>query len=191
MPLHRHSRLEGKHAMLSASQHAWIRYDLDKIEKQYLTAQAVARGTRLHELAASLIREGVTLAESTATLNAYVNDAIRFRMTPEQMLVYSENAFGTADAISFRDNCLRIHDLKTGLNEASFEQLEVYAAFYCLEYHELPFNIEIELRIYQNDTFKYNNKEVDPGLADKIMHIMEQIKLFDARISEMKAEEVS
>ena len=190
MPLHKHFGLEGKHAMLSPSQHAWIRYDEDKVEKIFRTQQAVAKGTRLHALAATLIQEGVKLPESSETLNAYVNDAIGFRMTPEQILYYSENAFGTTDAICYRDNCLRIHDLKTGLNEASFEQLETYAAFYCLEYHENPFDIEIELRIYQNDTFKELNKAIDPGLADKVMHIMEQTKLLDRKISELKAEEV-
>lgn len=190
MPLRKHFGLEGKHAMLSPSQHAWIRYDADKVEKIFRTQQAVAKGTRLHALAATLIQEGVKLPESSETLNAYVNDAIGFRMTPEQILYYSENAFGTADAICYRDNVLRIHDLKTGLNEASFEQLEVYAAFFCLEYHENPFDIAIELRIYQNDTFKELNKAVDPGLADKVMHIMEQTRLLDIKISELKAEEV-
>lgn len=177
--------------MLSPSQSAWVRYDVDKIEKIFRTAQAVAKGTRLHALAATLIEEAVVLPESNETLNAYVNDAIRFRMTPEQILVYSENAFGTTDAICFRDNTLRIHDLKTGLSEANFEQLETYAAFYCLEYHENPFDIDIELRIYQHDTFKVTNKEIEPGLADKVMHIMEQTKLLDRRISELKAEEVA
>ncbi len=170
--------------MLSASQHAWVRYDLDKIEKRFREALAVAKGTRLHALAASLITEGVKLADTNETLNAYVNDAIGFRMTPEQPLVYSDNAFGTCDAICFRDNKLRIHDLKTGLIDGDFEQLEVYAAFFCLEYQESPFDIEIELRIYQHDTHV-----VYIPKADDIMHIMEQVKLFDRRISEMRIEE--
>ena len=184
MRLNRHSQLEGRHATLSASSHAWVRYDLDKIEKQFRAMQAVAKGTRLHALAAMLITEGVKLPDTTETLNAYVNDAIGFRMTPEQPLFYSENAFGTCDCICFRDNTLRIHDLKTGLIDGDFEQLEVYVAFYCLEYHENPFELDIRLRIYQNDT----HQEYVPK-ADDIIHIMEQIKLFDRRISEMRIEE--
>ena len=50
------------------------------------------------------------------------------KMTPEQILYYSDNCFGTADAILFRNNFLRIHDLKTGKIPAHMEQLEIYAS---------------------------------------------------------------
>ena len=74
-------------------------------------------------------------------------------MTPEQVLFYSVNAFGTADAIAFdeRSKLLRIHDLKTGVTPASMAQLHVYAALFCLEYDKPPFEIKYDLRIYQND----------------------------------------
>lgn len=63
-------------------------------------------------------------------MNMYVNDAISFRMVPEQILFYSENCFGTADTIVFRNGTLRIHDLKTGVVPAHMEQLEIYAALF-------------------------------------------------------------
>lgn len=189
MKFRTHLAAEGRHATLSASQHAWIRYDVDKLRKHWLAAKAAQRGTELHIFAAECIRLGMKLEDTEATVNRYVNDAIGFRMTPEQVLYYSDNVFGCADAVSFREELgrwiLRIHDLKTGLIEADMEQLETYAAFFCLEYKYNPFEIEIELRIYQNDQVQVFNP--DP---DKIMHIMEQAKMLDQYISKWRMEDL-
>ena len=67
-------------------------------------------------MAAEHIRLGMRIPCNKVTFNAYVNDAIGYRMTPEQVLYYSPNVYGTADAIRFYENSrfLRIHDLKTG-----------------------------------------------------------------------------
>lgn len=151
MNFNKHYAQEGKHAFLSASKWHWINYDDDKVAESYLKFSAARRGTVLHELAAQLICLGVKLPRSQKTLNMYVNDAIGFKMTPEQVLYYSDNCFGTADAISYRSGKLRIHDLKTGMIPAHIEQLEVYAAMFCLEYGVNPGDIEIELRIYQGN----------------------------------------
>jgi len=59
-------------------------------------------------------------------------------MTPEQVLYYSGNCFGTADSIAFKNNLLRIHDLKTGAVPAHMEQLFIYDALFCLEYRIHP-----------------------------------------------------
>ncbi len=107
-------------------------------------------------------------------------------MSPEMIVYYSDNAFGTADAISFRRGMLRIHDLKTGITPTSEHQLEVYAALFCLEYRMKPFEIETELRIYQNDEVRIY--EADP---DVIFHIMDKIVTFDKRINAIKMEAVS
>ncbi|QJD49657.1 exonuclease [Gordonia phage Secretariat] len=183
MDFNRHLHLEGKHAYLSASKYHWVRYSEEKLIDNFLNIQSVRRGTELHELASDLIRLGVKLPNNKQTLNSYVNDAIGFRMTPEQTLVYSDNAFGTADAISFRKNKLRIHDLKTGINKASIEQLEIYSAFFCLEYGFKPFDIEMELRIYQNDEIIVHDPE-----RDTIFHIMDRIITFDKLIERIKQE---
>ncbi len=185
MIFNKHSKLQGLHAFLSPSNYHWISYDEDKLIQRYLVHAAAQRGTELHEFANHAIRLGIKLPKTSATLNMYVNDAIGYRMVPEQTLFYSENCFGTADAISFRKDLLRIHDLKTGLVPASFHQLEVYAALFCLEYHFKPFAIKMELRIYQND-----DVQVLEGDPDAITHIMEQIKLFDKRIFEIRNEGV-
>ena len=105
-------------------------------------------------------------------------------MIPEQVLYYSDNAFGTADAIVFRDNFLRIHDLKTGITPAHIEQLEVYAALFCLEYDIKPGEIEMELRIYQNDEVLFANPT-----AEDIVPIMDKIIRFDRIIQEVKEQE--
>jgi hypothetical protein len=114
----------------------------------------------------------------------FVNDAIGFKMTPEQVLYYSDNCFGTADAIVFRNNVLRIHDLKTGVMPAHIEQLMVYAALFCLEYRIRPGDIEIELRIYQS-----NEIVIMKPTAEDIGPIMDKIISFDKVINNIKKEE--
>jgi hypothetical protein len=148
-----HPRLEGTHAFLSASNPHWLRYDETKLIERLSSAEAAAKGTRLHDTAARCIADGLELQEEGKypVLALYVNHAIQYGMTPEQMLMYSPYAYGTADAISFDqvENFLRIHDLKTGVTKPSPDQLYVYAAFFCLEYGFKPFEIQGELRIYQ------------------------------------------
>lgn len=178
-----HSELEGQHAFLAASKYHWINYDVDKLKQSYLNFMATLRGTELHSLAKDLIKHRVQLPKSKKTLNMYVNDCISYNMTPEQPLYYSSNCFGTADAISFRKNMLRIHDLKTGQIPASMHQLEVYAALFCLEYSKKPSEIDCELRIYQN-----NEVLIHEPLADDIIFIMEKIVLFDKEIEKMNME---
>jgi hypothetical protein len=147
-----HSNLKGEHAFLGASKYHWINYSDDKLVDYYRNYRAAERGTELHEFAAQCIKLRQKL-KGTANLANYVNDAIGFGMTPEVVLYYSEFCFGTADSIKFdeRKGFLRIHDLKTGVTPAHMEQLEVYAALFCLEYHVKPGDIQMELRIYQND----------------------------------------
>lgn len=189
MIFNKHFNLAGTHAFLSASQNAWTNYDEEKLDMMFSQSMAARRGTELHALAHDLIRLGIKLPKTSATLNQYVNDAIGYRMKSEQVFFYSENCYGTADAASFRKErgysrpVFRCHDLKTGLIPASERQLEVYAAMFCLEYHQNPFEIDIVLRIYQSDTFK----EFHPD-PDQIVRIMEQIKIFNKRITAMKLE---
>lgn len=177
-----HSRIKNSHSFLSASKYAWIRYDDEKLETVFINELQKQRGTELHALAAEAIRLKVNL-EGSDTLARYVNDAIGFRMTPEQVLYYSQNCFGTADAISYRQNKLRIHDLKTGVTKASIDQLLVYAAMFCLEYKVKPSEIEIVLRIYQMDDVE----EYIPTY-DEVVAIMERIVYFDQRIDQLRAE---
>jgi hypothetical protein len=102
MIFNKHSDLVGRHAFLSASKYHWTNYDEEKLERTYLAALAVQRGNELHAFAHEAIRLGIKLPRNNTTLNMYVNDAIGYRMTPEQLLVYSANCFGTADAIGFK-----------------------------------------------------------------------------------------
>lgn len=180
----KHSELEGLHAFLGASKYYWINYSDDKIAESYKNFRATLRGTELHEFAAQCIKLGQKLPKSQKTLNMFVNDAIGFKMTPEQPLFYSENCFGTADAICFRDNKLRIHDLKTGVTPAHMEQLEIYAALFCLEYKYKPGEIDIELRLYQNNEIIYHNPTVED-----IAPIIDKIITFDKIIRKLRVEE--
>jgi len=181
MKFNQHYNLEGCHAFLGASKYHWINYDETKLEETYKRYLATQRGTRLHEFAKECIELGVKLQRSKKTLNMYVNDAIGYKMIPEQVLYFSDNCFGTADAISFRNNLLRIHDLKTGEIPAHMEQLEVYAALFCLEYHMQPSKIGMELRIYQNDEIIIHQPTVED-----IAPIMDKIITFDKRLEELK-----
>lgn len=180
MNFNKHSDLEGRHAFLSASKYHWINYDSDKLTTAYLNFLATQKGTELHDFARQCINLGVRLPKSKKTLNLYVNDAIGFRLTPEQPLYYSENSFGTADAIGFSKDVLRIHDLKTGSVPASFHQLEIYDALFCLEYRVNPNDILIENRIYQFDDCSIYNPD-----AALINDIMNKIVEFDKQIEEM------
>lgn len=148
----KHSNLEGLHAPFSPSKSSWLRYDEEKALTVYRNMRAKEIGTRLHAWAKETIDLGIKQPRSKKTLYAYVNDAIGFKMSTEVVLYYSDYFFGTADAICFRNNFLRIHDLKTGMHEASMEQLEIYAALFCLEYRVKPNELDgCELRLYQSD----------------------------------------
>lgn len=184
MKFNNHKNLEGCHAFLGASKYHWINYDPDKVAASYRSYLATLKGTELHDFAARCIKLGQKLPKSKKTLNMYVNDAIGYRMTPEQVLYYSDNCFGTADSISFKDNLLRIHDLKTGVTPAHMEQLEIYAALFCLEYKIKPADIDIELRIYQSDDILVFNPTVED-----IVPIMDKIITSDKIISDIKEEE--
>lgn len=185
MNFNNHSNLEGSHAFLSASKYHWINYDKDKLIDSYLSSIAAQRGTELHMFAEQCIRLNQKLPKSNKTLNRYVNDAIGFMMTPEQILYYSYNCYGTADAIAFDGEFLRIHDLKTGDTPGHIEQLYIYAALFCLEYGYDPAVIKIELRIYQNNDILVENPP-----ADVIISIMEKIVEFDKTIDDITKGEI-
>ena len=184
MQFNNHHKLEGLHAPFSASQSHWLRYDDDKVIEVYLNKKAAAMGSRLHEWAKETIALGIKQPKSKKTLYAYVNDAIGFKMEPEVVLYYSDRFFGTADAICFRNGVLRIHDLKTGKSgkiEDHMEQLEVYAALFCLEYKVKPGEIEFELRVYKNDEVLVHNPTVEDILPimDKIVHLNKLLTKID------------
>ena len=185
MNFEKHSNVEGLHAFLGASTFHWINYDEDKLEERFRNHLATLKGTELHDVASHLIKLGIKLPENEKTLNRFVNDAIGFKMSSEQVLYYSMNCFGTADAISFRNGELRIHDLKTGKVPAHMEQLLVYAALFCLEYKYKPSEITIELRIYQNDDILICNPT-----AEDVVPIMDKIITFDKLINKIKREEI-
>lgn len=203
----KHSELIGKHALLAPSQPYWLEYTEEKLEQKFISTYAQSMGTLLHELAETLIKNSIKLKKTDKTVVLvhllkngipraaididriynnfvnYVNDAIGFRLTPEQPLVYSEYCFGTADGISFRNNLLRIHDYKSGTTPAKMEQLMVYAALFCLEYKYKPGEIEMELRIYQNDEIIFHNPT-----ADEIAPIMDIIIHSDKKLRELNGE---
>jgi hypothetical protein len=184
MNFNKHSDLEGQHAFLGASKYHWVNYDEAKVIESFSRFMAAQRGTELHAFAAICIRLGQKLPKCKKTLNMYVNDAIGFKMRPEQILYYSDNCFGTADTISFRNDLLRIHDFKSGVTPTKMEQLKIYDALFCLEYRIKPSEIDHELRIYQSDEVLYHKPT-----PDEIMAICDKIVLFDKIITKIRAEE--
>ena len=198
----------GAHALLGGSRYSWLNYDENKLFNYVASSYATTIGTLIHDLAANLIKHQIKVNKSDAkkmimlhllenkvprsvidieryleNFVAYVNDAIGFGMRPEQVLKYSDNAFGTCDAIHFNDKkrFLRIHDYKSGVTEPSLHQLEIYTALFCLEYKVLPKDISTELRIYWNG-------EMITGLptAADIVPIMDKIVTFDKYITNIK-----
>ena len=162
----------GAHALFGASNYAWLNYDVEKAIQYYNAIQARKRGVELHETAHRCIDDGLQLKGRTY-LAKYVNDAIGFRMRTEQPLKYSNRFFGTSDAIIFdeKHSILRIHDLKTGVTPAKLDQLLIYAALFCLEYHKNPMDIEHELRIYQNNCDVIADNPDGSQIADVMDHI--------------------
>lgn len=176
MQFNNHKKLEGLHAPFGASKSAWLRYDDEKIIEYHRNLKAAELGTALHNWAQLTINLKIKQPDTGKTLYSYVNDAIGYDMSTEVVLYYSDNFFGTADAISFTKRrstnryILRIHDLKTGKTAVKMEQLEIYAAFFCLEYGFKPGDIDFELRIYQKDKVLVHNPT-----AEDILPIMDKI----------------
>lgn len=184
MEFNRHTQLEGLHAVFSPSQSSWLRYSDERAVEVYLNKRAAEMGTRLHAWVKETIDLGIRQPRSKKTIYAYVNDAIGFKMSTEVVLFYSPRFFGTADAISFRNMFLRIHDLKTGKRPVDMEQLMIYAALFCLEYKIKPKDLEgCELRIYQNDDVMIHN----PG-PDEIQLVMDRIIYLDNLLDNVNEE---
>lgn len=190
MQFNNHYKLAGLHAPFSPSQSSWLRYDEEKAVRVLRNRKAAERGTRLHAWVKETIDLKIKMPKTKSTLNAYVNDAIGFDMDTEVILYYSDRIFGTADTISFRKGpggkyILRIHDLKTGERPASMEQLEIYAALFCLEYGQDPRSIVMELRIYQSDEVVVHKPE-----PEDIIQIMNHIIRIDKATAKIDYEEV-
>lgn len=188
MNLNKHYDLKGKHALLSPSSSAWLRYDDDKLITFVGRSDAAKRGTDIHAWACESIRLGIRQSRSKKALYAYVNDALTLNMIPEQSLYYSDNCFGTVDAIGFDGRLLRIHDLKTGTsmtyedNSKDMEQLIVYAALFCLEYFVDPTKIGIELRVYQ-----YEEAVIFVPSPEEVLEVMSIIEHHDKMICQIKS----
>lgn len=178
-----HFDLAGRHAFLSPSNPSWHNWTDEKMLERKETFGAKERGTEIHAYAANDIlfgeKYGFKRPRSKTTYNMYVNDAIGFKMKPEQPLYFSDECFGTADAISWpTDGILRIHDLKTGTTPAHMEQLITYAALFCLEYHYNPEDLTIILRIYQNNEIVEYRPTGDEVRAymDEIVHRIDVLR---------------
>ena len=181
MNFNSHSDLKDAHSFLSPSNYHWLNYTPEKLEAVYRNQKSKEEGTILHAFAALAIEKRIKLANMKKAINMFVNDAIGYKMIPEQVLFYSLNSFGTADAISFKDNLLRIHDLKTGITKPSFKQLDIYAALFCLEYGVNPEDIRVEERLYQGNGYEVNIPE-----PLYIRDIMETIMKFDVILENIK-----
>lgn len=181
MEFNKHYELDGKHSYLSPSQYAWLGYDEGKMKRRWINEKKKEEGTFLHAMASMMIKTRTEAADINKAINLFVNDAIGFRMASEVVLKYSDNAFGTADAISYdaKKKILRIHDLKTGLTKPSFKQLDVYAAYFCLEYNVNPTKITVIERLYQGMGYVENI----PAPVD-IKWTMDRVIAADAEVNE-------
>ena len=71
---------------------------------------------------------------------------------------------------------------KVGKIDSHMEQLEVYAALFCLEYKVKPSEIMMELRVYKNDEVICHTPDPEDitDIMNKIVHlnkIIEKIEL--------------
>lgn len=203
--------IPGSHAILGGSTYNWLNYDEDKLYSILQSRKANEIGTLLHELAAKLITNKITVTKAEArkmillylldnniprtfvdpnkyvdNFTVYVKDCIGFDMRPEQVLKYSEYAFGTTDAINFNEkkSQLKIFDYKSGTTQPSMHQLEIYAALFFLEYHIKPKDVKTELRIYWQDQIIVG----EPTPSD-IVPIMDKAIQLDAFIQKINKED--
>lgn len=193
-----HKQLEGKHAFLGASNFHWINWNDQIFENRYYSQFSTTIGTAIHALAHDCIlnrtklnkhdrhlieitlyhayipKDAYDLDDILMNLIPFVNDAIGYHMSSEILLYYNNYCFGTCDAISFseKERILRIHDLKTGTTTAHMEQLLIYAALFCLEYHKNPHQFKTELRIYQN--FNIVVEEPDANDIETFMNLIQE-----------------
>lgn len=181
MNFNNHSDLKDSHAFLSPSTYHWLNYDPEKLITIYNNQKAKEEGVVLHAFASIAIQKRLKQANQKKALNMFINDSIGYKMESEQVLYYSHNSFGTADAISFKTNLLRIFDLKTGITKPSFKQLDIYAALFCLEYGVDPMTIQVEERIYQGNGFEVHIPE-----PLYIQDIMNKIIEFDVILENIK-----
>jgi len=190
-----HSKLIGTHAFLSPSQPTWLKKEPDELIEGKKNSYSQQIGTLLHEYAADcikfreklkktdmhgvkfdLMRKGIPeyvidINRIYPTFMNYVNDAIGYGLDPEVVLYYSDECYGTADAINVDNKILRIHDLKTGVKPAKMEQLMVYAGLFYLEYSMKPEKVRAELRIYQMDEVLVFEPE-----AEEVREVMDKIE---------------
>ena len=212
MNFEKHLNLKGRHALLSASSWRWMNDDPESLVKRLCGQYATDIGTILHDVAYKHIKhrikmnkfdkknvmlellsngipgvviDGINFDVMFENLMTYVNDGVGFKLEPEVVLYYSNNFFGTTDAIAYseRDRFLRIHDYKSGTTPAHMEQLLIYAALFCLEYRIKPTEFESELRIYQSNEIVCHNPA-----PDEIIPIMDKIVIFDKYLYEIKEE---
>lgn len=181
MNYNNHSDLKDAHSFLSPSSYHWLNYTPEKLVAVYNNQKSKEEGTILHAFASIAIEKRLKMAHAKKALNMFVNDSIGYKMTSEQVLFYSRNSFGTADAISFKDGLLRIFDLKTGFTKPSFKQLDIYAALFCLEYGVDPTSIKVEERLYQGNGFEVSIPE-----PLYIQEVMNKIVEFDSILEDIK-----
>ena len=212
MQFNKHFQLEGKHARLSASSWRWVNDDIDSLTARLRGQYSTDIGTILHNVAYKHIKHRIKMNKydkkhvmlellsngipgfiiDTLDMDAifdnlmtYVNDGVGFKMSPEVVLCYSDNFFGTTDSIVYneRDRFLRIHDYKSGTTPAHMEQLLIYTALFCLEYKLKPSDFDTELRIYQNNNVLFHNPA-----SDEIAPIIDKIVTFDNYLIKVKEE---
>ena len=153
--------VSGQHAFLSPSSYHWFKDTEDELRSRYFSKQQTVRGVREHAFAAEAIELKLPQLDNGSTLNLYINDAIGFRMEAEVPLFYTEDCFGTADALSCREEhwpdgifmTLRVSDLKTGITPADMLQIDIYVAIFFLAYGKMfrPDQTRVVQRIYQNN----------------------------------------
>lgn len=119
--------------------------------------------------------------ETFGTVKNYINDCVGFGMEAEVLIDFTDNFFGTADAVRFDGKSLKIFDLKTGSVPAKIEQLLIYACLYFLKYKLDPKEHPVELRIYQGNDILRAIPE-----ANDLIPIMNTIIHFDKLMNDVK-----
>lgn len=185
----RAKRVNANRAMIGTLLHAFCHKQIVTSDRIRSVSEAIGRFktfvTNLYwdEKEDCLKQEGVKIMtaikfvpkEMYLSVMMFINDAIGFHMESEKELKYSDVLYGTADAISFNNSELRVHDLKTGLKPIEDPtQLVIYCALFCLDYKVSPEQCKrIIVCVYQNGEIK--SCEVSVEQLSKVIERMKHV----------------
>ena len=93
MIFEQHNNLRGKHAFLSPSQPQWLKYSKEQLRQKRISSYSQPMGTSLHELAETLIANGLKLkkGDKLTVLSHLLTDRIPREVIDMELRIYQSD----------------------------------------------------------------------------------------------------